>query len=54
MAKNRIWVIEIKIGEIWSLLLDSSHGIPRVHYTRAKARVAMPRYTKNSEMISLW
>lgn len=38
MAKNRIWVIELKIGEIWSPLLDSIYNIRGVHYTRAEAR----------------
>lgn len=38
MAINRIWVIEIKIGENWGPVLDSIYNIPGVHYTRKEAR----------------
>ena len=38
MAKNRIWVIEIKVGKNWCPLLDSIYNVRGVHYTRKEAR----------------
>ena len=40
---GHIWVIELKIGEIWSPLLDSIYNIPGVHYIRKDAREAKQR-----------
>ena len=53
MLSNRIWVIELKIGENWTPILENISGISGVHYTRAEARIAKQgmkeaRYYKTS------